>query len=652
MNGTHKVNFIALAIQTGVLSLATLPGSTAGAIAPTARDYVQTGLIAHWDGIENVGYGLPHDSTATVWKDLTGRHDLTGVEGNYSWQDNAFYASAQNSQVATSVARASTSITAYRTVEVVFEAESSIINSGSKRCIFSSGNKYRFLWCHFNGTKRIQFCEKHPSLENVDFTVHHHVAATYAGTDSDANTTVDGLYLDGQQQTAGSYDETWGQFDSVFALGYGRNSAYSFRGKIYAIRLYDRELTADEIAANAAIDSMRFFGASANVTHRWTGAAGTGKWDDAGNWQTPSGTPALVPPHGDSIVEIVNNVAGSVLEIKLPKSAPELLGLMVGGVGEVRFSRASPHNDWTSHRLTARIADLGASTVLTLDEGVAITGWSVARGELSVGRGAYTGNGELGDTVDWLGGKGTLAVGNGLRMQDFGDTTRLYVQDGLISLWDGLENAGRGVRDPLAPAWKDLAGTNDLTLLDCGSWEGNWLKCVGASGKFAAQGAGKISNAKTIEIVYRETGRATDIQVVLDLGCGGRFVVHNYRNGYVQFSTASGPAPALTSDQYHDYDILAAATFSSTDGGAAATAAYLNGDPSEGTYAEGWNTIGKVSIGKCSNANRVFTGRVYAIRLYDRELSPKEIARNAAYDRYRFFGGERPVIPGVCIILR
>lgn len=37
----------------------------------TAADYVQDGLIAHWDGIENVGYGL-HDDNPTYWVDLTG----------------------------------------------------------------------------------------------------------------------------------------------------------------------------------------------------------------------------------------------------------------------------------------------------------------------------------------------------------------------------------------------------------------------------------------------------------------------------------------------------------------------------------------------------------------------------------------------------
>ena len=35
----------------------------------TAADYIQNGLIAHFDGIENVGFGL-HSDTSLIWKNL------------------------------------------------------------------------------------------------------------------------------------------------------------------------------------------------------------------------------------------------------------------------------------------------------------------------------------------------------------------------------------------------------------------------------------------------------------------------------------------------------------------------------------------------------------------------------------------------------
>ena len=59
-----------------------------GKSEPTARDYVQTGLVAMWDGIENAGWGA-HDPNATTWKDLVGTRDAT-LSGTYSWGEKSW----------------------------------------------------------------------------------------------------------------------------------------------------------------------------------------------------------------------------------------------------------------------------------------------------------------------------------------------------------------------------------------------------------------------------------------------------------------------------------------------------------------------------------------------------------------------------------
>lgn len=46
---------------------------------PTARDYVQDGLVAMWDGIENAGWGV-HDPNATVWTDLVNGMGITLIK--------------------------------------------------------------------------------------------------------------------------------------------------------------------------------------------------------------------------------------------------------------------------------------------------------------------------------------------------------------------------------------------------------------------------------------------------------------------------------------------------------------------------------------------------------------------------------------------
>ena len=60
--------------------------------ADTAYDsssYVQSGLIAQWDGIDNAGTGT-HDPNATVWKDLVGNLDMTlTAKGSWTFDGNA-----------------------------------------------------------------------------------------------------------------------------------------------------------------------------------------------------------------------------------------------------------------------------------------------------------------------------------------------------------------------------------------------------------------------------------------------------------------------------------------------------------------------------------------------------------------------------------
>ena len=63
----------------------------AGKRTPTARDYVQDGLVAMWDGIENAGWGV-HDAAATTWKDLVGTVDIA-LHGEFVIKDDSVFIS-------------------------------------------------------------------------------------------------------------------------------------------------------------------------------------------------------------------------------------------------------------------------------------------------------------------------------------------------------------------------------------------------------------------------------------------------------------------------------------------------------------------------------------------------------------------------------
>ena len=55
----------------------------AGAFAASNADYVQGGLVTHFDAIDNAGTGA-HVANATQWKDLKGAASITLVSGA-SW---------------------------------------------------------------------------------------------------------------------------------------------------------------------------------------------------------------------------------------------------------------------------------------------------------------------------------------------------------------------------------------------------------------------------------------------------------------------------------------------------------------------------------------------------------------------------------------
>ena len=70
-------------ILTGFGMLAAL-GANATLKTWDVDDYVQDGLIVHYDAIRNVGANLPHDSTATAWVDIS----PNATAGNRSRESN------------------------------------------------------------------------------------------------------------------------------------------------------------------------------------------------------------------------------------------------------------------------------------------------------------------------------------------------------------------------------------------------------------------------------------------------------------------------------------------------------------------------------------------------------------------------------------
>ena len=202
---------------------------------PTARDYVQNGLVAMWDGIENAGWGV-HDANATVWKDLVGTRDLT-VNATGQWLSNALETTGQLAAVGNSFLTEN-----ILTAEIILKTETSGMAAKWKtnynninRYCYASETGYSFEDLNVAGVVAV------PISVNV-------LSVVYRATGRN----ISQVYVNGNEETRSSTEKSDLSATGCPAIG------VKATGEYYGVRLYSLQLTAEEIAANYAIDKARF----------------------------------------------------------------------------------------------------------------------------------------------------------------------------------------------------------------------------------------------------------------------------------------------------------------------------------------------------------------------------------------------------------
>ena len=139
---------------------------------PSSADYVQDGLVAQWDGLDNVCTGT-HDPTATVWKNLAD----TGSDYDLTLTNNAIWNAEGRALVANGLsAFAPVNAPEYKTIEVVCKRTNSggriLFNSGRKTqfVLFDTGSSMRTYFSgdtSENGKKQSRWCSRFPSLKST-----------------------------------------------------------------------------------------------------------------------------------------------------------------------------------------------------------------------------------------------------------------------------------------------------------------------------------------------------------------------------------------------------------------------------------------------------------------------------------------------------
>lgn len=245
MEETKRRRFIIRAVLEGEVDVHEEP-------VPPGPQYVTSGLIHRWDGIDNTGSG--HDASATSWKDLIGNVDITTLT-RATWADDGLEFEGVNSQRA--YASANIASTDDSTIEVVYKSTASntqmiasfdILNgTTSKRFSIFSDNTLKCV-----GDSGYAFANPLTSITDINST-----SAVYSGFSvSHAYVNAEEVSLSNKthsfKRTTGNNFVLFGNVDS------GDSTKYPFTGKIMAVRVYNRALTDSEIAQNYAADQERF----------------------------------------------------------------------------------------------------------------------------------------------------------------------------------------------------------------------------------------------------------------------------------------------------------------------------------------------------------------------------------------------------------
>ena len=303
----------------------------------TTADYIQDGLVAQFDGIDNQGTGV-HVPGATTWKCLKTGQEMPLSAGSEFREGKYLYATNAMSVTGTFLG---TPPPEFATLQGVakplgtyrsYSAGYTLASCGGISIGFdtriSGGLSLNAVTNLVTGDKNVFYYCQHPENEN---SVAGLLALDRPYTYTVINTPTSPLYyVNGSASThnSGSFYSAAYTYSDKISIGLTNDGGRSHAN--YAVRVYNRPLTPEEIAWNSRVDRARFEGIGETLT--WTGAA-SAKFSNSGNWKTAGGQ-AAVPSDGDLLV--INNTSGAVLTLENDIDGLSVAGLAVtGGKGVV-----------------------------------------------------------------------------------------------------------------------------------------------------------------------------------------------------------------------------------------------------------------------------------------------------------------------------
>ena len=220
-----------------------------------ASAYVQDGLIAQWDGIENAGAGLPHDPSAAYPQELVSGIEQT-LTGTMSAGDDYFTLGAGYTSFKLPAMFAAINA-GHATVEMYAGRDGTVAMVNNAGFV-ALGKSTRAFWAYQYSNYFIIASSIHAKAsgeyQNLNFNDAGENTVSFLMGDSTATSEwrVNGVSkgtLDRKATDASENDDCY--------LGYipGYDKA---RARMYSLRFYNRKLSAADVAFNANIDKIRF----------------------------------------------------------------------------------------------------------------------------------------------------------------------------------------------------------------------------------------------------------------------------------------------------------------------------------------------------------------------------------------------------------
>lgn len=214
----------------------------------TARDYSQDGLWALWDGLENVGFGQ-NDPTSTTWVNLSG-DSTKDMTVHADWNSKGLYFDGTWCGIAPKI------WTSNITIECVCGGISGQLDFGWSY----QGGSQRYSLTHNASGGILRSFISSSTIDCVFDSLNKYFALSIGNWGR-----VDVIYTDGVVNTSktlanASTTQTANRF-RLGAYGTGSDTDLSgtyYIGTIYRCAIYERVLSAEEIAHHYAIDKQRF----------------------------------------------------------------------------------------------------------------------------------------------------------------------------------------------------------------------------------------------------------------------------------------------------------------------------------------------------------------------------------------------------------